>query len=433
MTRSLLMTKKRNYEVLRLNETKYKDIVENTSDWIWEVDHEGKYIYSSPQVEKMLGYKEKDIIGSTPFDFMPPYEANRVSKIFKQYVSLKRPIENLEKISLHKNGSFVVMETSGVPIFDADGKFFGYRGINRDITKRKKTEEKLIESELKHRALVNNIPGMVYMGFPDWSAEFLSGCRAVTGYSRSELNSKGNGWLSLIHPDDIEEVFEQGAEIAEQPKEIIQLYKIIDKSGDVRWVEDRKQTLFSKKGDFIGISGIVFDITERKLSETKLEEYSSKLEELVENRTQELEIKSMKLSEINTALKVILKTREKDKSVLEEQIISNVKNLVFPYVKKLRKTVQKETEKSIIHILESNLKNILSTFSLALSSEGYGLTSTEMLIADLIRNGKRTKEIAEMNNISQKTVEVHRNNVRRKLGINGKKVNLQTYLRSIDN
>jgi DNA-binding CsgD family transcriptional regulator len=125
--------------------------------------------------------------------------------------------------------------------------------------------------------------------------------------------------------------------------------------------------------------------------------------------------------------------REEDKNVLEKQIISNVKNLVFPYVKKLRNTVQKETEKSIIRILESNLKNILSTFSLALSSEGYGLTSTEMLIADLIRNGKRTKKIAEMNNISQKTVEVHRNNIRRKLGINGKKVNLQTYLRSINN
>jgi len=432
------MTKKRNYEglnyeVQRLNETKYKDIVENTSDWIWEVDHEGKYTYSSPQVEKMLGYKNKDIIGSTPFDFMPPYEANRVSKIFKQYVSLKRPIENLEKISLHKNGSFVVMETSGVPIFDADGKFFGYRGINRDITKRKKAEEKLIENELKYRALVHNIPGMVYMGFSDWSAEFLSGCRTVTGYSRSELNSKGNGWLSLIHPDDVEEVFEQGSEIAKQPKEITQLYKINAKSGDVRWVEDRKLSLFSKKGDFIGISGIVFDITERKLSETKLEEYSSKLEEIVEKRTQELEIKSMKLSEINTALKVILKSREEDKNVLEEQIISNVKNLVFPYVKKLRNTVQKETEKSIIRILESNLKDILSTFSLALSSEGYGLTSTEMLIADLIRNGKRTKKIAEMINISQKTVEVHRNNIRRKLGINGKKVNLQTYLRSINN
>ena len=421
-----------NYRIQRLNEEKYKDIVENTSDWIWEVDHEGKYTYSSPQVDKMLGYKEKDIIGSTPFDFMPPYEANRVSKFFYRCVSLRKPFENLENINLHKNGSFVVMETSGVPILNTEGNFIGYRGIDRDVTKRKETEEKLKESELMYRALVNNIPGMVYMGFPDWSAEFLRGCRAVTGYSRFELNAKGNDWLSLIHPDDVEEVFKQGSEIATQPKEITQQYTIIDKSGNVRWVEDRKQSLFSKNGDFIGISGIVFDITKRKRSETKLKEYSTKLEEIVEYRTQELEIKSMKLSEINTALKVILKSREKDKNVLEEQIISNVKNLVLPYVKKLRNTVQKESEKSIIHILESNLKDILSTFSFTLSSEGYGLTSAEMLIADLVKNGKRTKEIAEMNDISQKTVEVHRNSIRRKLGINGKKVNLQTYLRSIN-
>ena len=422
-----------NYETQRLNETKYKDLVENTSDWIWEVDHEGKYTYSSPQVEKMLGYTRKEIIGNAPFDFMPPYEAKRVSKIFHQYVSAKKPFNNLENINRHKRGYLVVLETSGVPIFTTDGNFLGYRGIDRNITKRKETEKKLIESELKYRALVNNIPGMVYTGFPDWSAEFLSGCRAVTGYSSSELNVKENGWLSLIHPDDVEEVFEQGSELAKQPKEITQQYRILAKSGDVRWVEDRKQSLFSPKGEFIGISGIVFDITDRKMSETKLQEYSSKLKEMVKKRTLELEIKSMKLSEINTALKIILKSREKDRNVMEEQIILNLKNLVYPYIKQLKNALLNETDKNLIHILESNLKDILSTFSLALSSEGYGLTSKEMLIAGLIRDGKRTKEIAEINNISQKTVELHRNNIRGKLGIKGKKVNLQTYLRSINN
>ena len=426
-------SKELNHGIQRQNETRYKEIIENISDWIWEVDLDGKYTYSSPQVKKMIGYNIAEIIGTTPFEFMPPHEANRVSKLFHQYVSLKKPFENLENINLHKNGSVVVMETSGVPIFDTNGKFFGYRGIDRDITNRKKAEDKLVESELKYSALVNNIPGMVYMGFPNWSAEFLSGCRAVTGYSRSELNSKGNGWLSLIHPDDVEDVFEQGSDISKNQKEIVQLYRIIDRRGDIRWVEDRKQSLFSKKGVFIGISGIVFDITARKMSEVKLEEYSSNLEEIVENRTQELEIKTMKLSESNTALKVLLKTRENDKNILEEQIISNLKKMVFPHIRTLRNSVQKETEKTTIRILESNLKHITSAFSLALSSEGYGLTSSEMVIADLIRNGKSTKEIAEMNNISTKTVEVHRHKIRRKLGITKKKINLQIYLRRLMN
>ena len=104
------------YDIQALNETKYKDLVENASDWICEIDREGKYTYSSPQVEKMLGYKRNHVLGSTPFDFMPPDEANRVSKIFNEYVSLKKPFDNLENTNLHKNGSFVVLETSGVPV-----------------------------------------------------------------------------------------------------------------------------------------------------------------------------------------------------------------------------------------------------------------------------------------------------------------------------
>ena len=395
------------------------------------MDTRGRYTFASPQVKAILGYSPREVIGKTPFDLMPPGEAERVADIFYRYVSMKEPFEFIENVNLHKNGSRVVLETSGIPIFDARENLLGYRGIDRDITKRKKAEEELRKSELKYAALVDNIPGMVYIGHPDWTAEIMSGCKMVTGYSRSEVNAKENGWLNLIHPDDIQRIAEIGAVIAKQRLTITQVYRIIDKHGDIRWVEDRKQSIFSEKGDLIGISGIVFDITERKMSEKKLKQYADNLEEMVKTRTRELDEKSRKLSEMNTALKVIIKSRENDKDVLQEEVIANLKNLVFPFVDILKKNARLESDQTIIDLLESNLKEVVLTFSDALSSRGYGLTATEMVVADLIRKGKSTQEIAHLRNVSPKTIEVHRVNIRNKLGIVGKKINLETFLRSL--
>lgn len=419
------------HDILPQTRSTYKDLVEKISDWIWEVDQEGRYTFASPQVKTILGYHPGEVIGKRPFDFMPRDEAERVYEIFLHYVNSGKPFEFIENINLHKNGSRVVLETSGIPIFDAQDNLLGYRGIDRNITRRKKAEEELKQSELKYAALVNNIPGMVYIGHPDWTAEILSGCQMVTGFSHSEVNAKARGWLDLIHPDDIQSVARRGADILKQPQAITQVYRIFDKHRDIRWVEDRKQSMFSQQGELIGISGVVFDITDRKLSEKKLKQYSDNLEQMVEIRTRELDEKSLKLSEMNTALKVIVKSREHDKDVLQEEVVANLKNLVFPFVDILKKNAQQESEKTIIDVLESNLKEVVLTFSDSLSSRGYGLTATEMVVADLIRKGKSTQEIADIRSASHKTIEVHRVNIRKKLGIVGKKINLETFLRSL--
>jgi PAS domain S-box-containing protein len=133
----------------RESEQRFRDLTESTSDWVWEVDREGVYTYCSPKVTELLGYEPKEIIGKTPFDFMPSEEANRVSDIFYSFVSSQQPFVSLENSNVHKNGNLVVMETSGVPIFTDDGELLGYRGIDRDITERKRAEEVLRKSEEK--------------------------------------------------------------------------------------------------------------------------------------------------------------------------------------------------------------------------------------------------------------------------------------------
>ena len=130
-------------KALRESEAKFRALVESTSDWIWEIDEQAVYTYASPQVYGLLGYTAGDLIGKTPFDLMQPDEAARVKERFSAIASERKPFRLLENANLHKNGRVVFLETSGAPMFDAQGVFRGYRGIGRDITERKQAELEL--------------------------------------------------------------------------------------------------------------------------------------------------------------------------------------------------------------------------------------------------------------------------------------------------
>jgi PAS domain S-box-containing protein len=277
--------RKKDEEALRESRNRFRGLVETTSDWIWEVDENAAYTYVSPKIHDILGYKPEEIIGKIPFSLMPPNEAKRIADIFGPIVTSQKPFRELENTNLHKDGHLVVLETSGVPIFDIDGKFCGYRGIDRDITDRKKAENKL-------------------------------------------------------------------------------------------------------------------------------------------------RMRARELKESNIALKVLLKQRESDKGELEENILSNVKLLIMPYIEKLKKNRSISDELSYLNILESNLKEIISPFVFKLSSSYLDLTPKEIQIAGLIKDGKQDKEITEILNISIDTVKFHRKNIRKKLGIYGKRKNLRVYLLS---
>jgi DNA-binding NarL/FixJ family response regulator len=108
-----------------------------------------------------------------------------------------------------------------------------------------------------------------------------------------------------------------------------------------------------------------------------------------------------------------------------------VKGLVLPYLEKLKKSRISKRDMSFVNILESNLTNIISSFTHRLSSRHLNLTPKELQVANLVKEGRTTKEIAEMMGICAGAVSLHRNHVRNKLGINSKKINLQSYLSSL--
>ncbi len=130
-------------EAVRQSEQRFRSMVETTSDWIWATDLSGVYTYASPKVKDLLGYDPEEVIGKTPFDLMSPEEAQRMAPVFREIADSKKPFVRLEDTSLHKDGRRVVLESSGVPVFDAAGRFQGYRGVDRDITKPKEDEAKL--------------------------------------------------------------------------------------------------------------------------------------------------------------------------------------------------------------------------------------------------------------------------------------------------
>lgn len=140
-------------DALRKSEEKFRNLVETTSDFVWEVDRDGVYTYASPRLFDILGYMPGEVLGKAPFDFMPPEEALRVAAAFADIAASMKPFTALENANLHRDGRQIVLESSGVPILDNNGNLAGYRGIDRDITGRKKieNENKQLIHDLKER------------------------------------------------------------------------------------------------------------------------------------------------------------------------------------------------------------------------------------------------------------------------------------------
>jgi PAS domain S-box-containing protein/putative nucleotidyltransferase with HDIG domain len=138
--------RKKAEELLRASEERFRGLVETTSDWVWETDRNTRYTYVSPRVRDILGYEPGELLGHTPFQFMHQREGRRVSRIVRRFASAHLPFSLLENTCVHKDGHSVVLETSAVPIIGSDGSFLGYRGIDRDITERKKVEQELQHS-----------------------------------------------------------------------------------------------------------------------------------------------------------------------------------------------------------------------------------------------------------------------------------------------
>jgi len=165
--------------------------------------------------------------------------------------------------------------------------------------------------------------------------------------------------------------------------------------------------------------------TEKQL--LKLKEKEEKLRE----KHSALKLKAMELRESTRALRALLTESDKARRDLEERVVSNVKHLVLPYTNKLTKNGLDMHQMTYLNILQSNLNDIVSPFVHQLSSRYSALTPKEIQVAQLIKEGKNTRDTAELLGSSRRTIESHRQSIRTKLGVKNTKGNLRSHLLSM--
>ncbi|MEW6335545.1 MAG: GAF domain-containing protein [Thermodesulfobacteriota bacterium] len=291
----------------------------------------------------------------------------------------------------------------------------------------KKAEAALRSSEQRLTSYIEGAGDAIYVLRADTGRILdcnASACRDL-GYSREELVTLSAADIETIRSSqEIEAV--HGALKPGEVKTIEGFFR--RKDGSVFPVEIRLSPLSPAQPELL--ISIVRDISERKRAQEELERYRTHLEQMVQARTEELETKNITLRELNTTLKVLLKQRDEDKRDMEERFVMNVKNLVLPFVEQMKKGRLDGGQQDCLEIVETHLNDIATP--LLKSIRQFNLTPREIKVAALVRDGKSTKDIASILGIAKGSIDIHRNSIRRKLGLGSRKVNLQSYLETLD-
>ncbi|MGD2028529.1 MAG: PAS domain S-box protein [Desulfobacterales bacterium] len=413
-------------EKLRESEELLRATIESTADGILVVNEKGQVICTNKRfaqlwrIPEALINKRED---KTLLDFV--LDQLKEPKVFLSKVQAlyKTSDEDFDVLNF-KDGR--VFERYSSPLIP-DGKIAGRVWSFRDITNRKRSEEALRESEKKYRFLVESTPDWVWMCDLKSRITFSNNSvKEILGYEIHEI--LGTSALSLIHKEDrkpVQKWFQKAKKQKRGWRGSVIRWRHKDKS--IRFLETIAEPILNDNGNLIGYLGIDRDVTARKLSEMALQKAHDELQE----KTIRLEIKKNSLEEFNTAMKVLLKKRDEDKTEVEENVLTNVKELIDPYFEKIKKTKLDDQQRALLSIVESNINEIVSPFTRKMSLKYLNLTPTEIQIANLIRHGSSTKKIAEIMNVSPRTVETHRKNIRKKIGLERKKANLRSHLLSL--
>ena len=402
---------KKTEDALRSSEAYYRTIFHNTGTAIIIMEEDATISLSNAECEKFVGYRPTDLEGKRrAIEFVAKQDLERIlgyQELRRQDPEKAPRSYELKIVDRYGNARDVHITIASIP--DTHKTIASFL----DITEQKKMEAALKASELKYRNIFENaMEGIFQTGI---NGEILSANPSFArlfGYRSSQ--------------EIMRAVKDIRYEIYADERQRNELRRLLDKQGFVRnfevlcrrkdgqriWISINIRAVKDSNNKILFYEGTLVDITERKMIQDDLEN------------------KSRSLEETNAALRVLLKQREEDKTDLEEKVLHNIKELVLPYVDKLR-AGQQNKDTVIVDIVESNLNEILSPFIKSMASKYANFTPKEIQIADLMKKGKTTKEISTILNLSPRTIDIHRYNIRRKLNINKKKVNLQSYLLSL--
>jgi len=242
------------------------------------------------------------------------------------------------------------------------------------------------------------------------SINYLDICRSALGDSSDQARDVYAGIRDLIEGKIDEFVIDYPCHSPTEKRWFYMRATRLDLEGEVRVVVSHE------------------NITPLKLIEDELKRKTRDLQA----REAELKAQAAHLTDTNTALRVLLDQRDADRREMERRLTANLRELVLPYLYQLGQTGLNPRQSAILDIIRTQVDETLSPFLSSFSSLQSRLTPQELKVAVLVKEGRATKEIAEVLAVSMDTVDFHRKNIRKKLGLNHRKTNLRSHLLSLE-
>ncbi|MBI5602671.1 MAG: PAS domain S-box protein [Deltaproteobacteria bacterium] len=396
---------------LRENEHLFRILTEKSIASIYIVQ-DGKFRFINKNVSSYCGYSREDLIGRPSITMIHPEDRDEVKQNTRAMLREEGHSPYIFRIITKQGAIRWIMEIVTPITFEGRPAILGN---SMDITERKLTVELLQFSENRYRTIFETTGTATIVLEEDTTISLMNReFQKISGYTKEEVEGK-KSWTEFVVPEDVERMLASHRLRRIDPEGPPKNYefRLMNKSGEIKDILLSVDLIPDTTTSFASL----LDITRFKQAE-----------ETLKKRGMELEAKTHELEELNAALRVLLKRREEDKNELEEKILSNMQKLVMPYLEALKRNGLDPKGLTNVKIIESNLKDIVSPFSHKLSSKFLNLTPKELQVANLIKEGKTTKEIAEFMDVCPGAIDLHRNHIRKKLNLNRKKINLQSYL-----
>ena len=298
----------------------------------------------------------------------------------------------------------------------ANNTGFGLQAL-RTRAEHERSSEALRQNRARYRAMVMGQVDAVCRWLPDTTLSFVNES-FCSFYGEDFKDVVGKQWTSLFIPRERREIGRHFKSQQQQPRVARYEFQLTAADGKQHWQEWVDVPITDGRGHVVEFQSVGRDITERKQTEARLRESES------EQRDQ-----AKKLQQKNLALREILTQIEEEKLEIKRQVSANVESVVMPALEHAR--AAKTAENNPLDLLELSIKDLSSRFGLRVKEQVVGLSPREVEVCNMIRHGMSSKEISDRLHISLRTVETHRNTIRKKLGVSGKKVNLATYLRNM--
>lgn len=401
---------------LRESEERYRRLFEDdlTGDYVATVD--GRILACNPAFVAILGFADQQEALTTNMASL--HADRREREGFIRLLCERRKLEYHECVRRRRTGELIHVVENAVGVFDERGELRQIRGYLFNNTAHKVAEQALREAEERYRSLIEFLPDAILVSDAD-TVRFANPAAArLVGAVRAE-DLVGTSLLALFHDDyraDLtvrsERVVAEGLPTPPEHRRIVRL------DGQLIDVETAAAPIrFDGK---LCVLRVNRDITARIQAEAA-----------VLKKDREISLQLQKIEKLNAALTALLERREEEGRQKMEGVRATLDQLVLPYLENLKATRLDEEQRILAEVMDSNLTNIASSFARQLSTWKTKLTPTEIQVADLLRLGKRTKEIAALLKVSPNAIAFHRSNIRIKLGLTGKPMNLVSYLRVI--